>query len=101
MYSGSLVLRKSQSSLTFGSRRLAATMCAISAHVAHDVIPRQHDGGLDVMVLHQDVFDLLELDPVAADLHLMIDAPEKLKISVSAPAGEVSRCGTAALRGAA
>ena len=43
------------------------------------------------MVLHEDVFDLLEFDPVAADLHLMVDAPDKLKISVSAPAGEVSR----------
>ena len=59
-------------------------------HLAHQVIPRQHDGGLDVGVLHQDVFDLLELDPVAADLHLMVEAPDKLKISVSAPAGQVS-----------
>ena len=59
-------------------------------HLADDVIPRQHDGGLDVWVLHEDVFDLLELDPVAADLHLMVDAPDKLKISVSAPAGQVS-----------
>ena len=42
-------------------------------------------------MLHEDVFDLLEFDPVAADLHLMVDAPDKLKISVSAPAGEVSR----------
>ena len=70
-------------------------------HLADDVIPRQDDGGLDVWVLHEDVFDLLELDPVAADLHLMVDAPDKLKISVSAPAGQVSRSGTAALRDAA
>ena len=60
-------------------------------HLANDVIPRQDDGGLDVVVLREDVFDLLEFDPVAADLHLMVDAPDKLKISVSAPAGEVSR----------
>ena len=58
--------------------------------LAAEVIPRQHDGGLDVRVLHEDVLDLLELDPVAADLHLMVDAAEKLKSSVSAPAGQVS-----------
>src|SRR5712691_2650219 len=36
------------------------------------------------------MLDLLELDPVAADLHLMVDAPDKLKDPVSAPAAQVS-----------
>src|SRR4051794_29113767 len=57
-------------------------------YLANDVIARQDDGGLDVAVLQEDMFDLLKLDPVAADLHLMVDAPEKLKISVGAPAGK-------------
>ena len=41
-------------------------------------------------MLHENVLDLLELDPVAADLHLMVDAPEELKRSVGAPAGQVA-----------
>ena len=67
--------------------------------VAAEVIPRQHDGGLDVRVLHENVLDLLELDPVAADLHLVVDAAKKLQRPVGAPAGQVSgpvqaRCAT-------
>ena len=58
--------------------------------LAAEVIPRQHDGGLDVRVLHEDVLDLLELDPVAADLHLVVDAAEKLERPVGAPAGQIS-----------
>ena len=83
-------MRKSRSSLTFGSRPARSDNVRDQPHLAADVIPRQDDGGLDVRVLREDVLDLLELDPVAADLHLMVDAPEKLKISVSAPAGQVS-----------
>src|SRR6266568_5712602 len=55
-----------------------------------EIISRQHHGGLDVRVLHEDVLDLLEFDPVTADFHLMVDAPDKLKGPVSAPADQIS-----------
>jgi hypothetical protein len=55
---------------------------------ATDIIPRQHySGGSDIRVQQKDALDLLELDPVAADLHLMVDAPDKLKDAISTPAG--------------
>ena len=58
--------------------------------LAAEVIPRQHDGGLDVRVLHEHVLDLLELDPVAANLHLVVDAAKALKRPVGTPSGQVA-----------
>ena len=34
--------------------------------------------------------DLAELDAEAADLHLMVDAPEELDVSIGAVAGEIA-----------
>ena len=50
----------------------------------------QHDRALNVRVLQQNVLDLLGLDPVAADLHLVVDAAEALKRPVGAPTGQIS-----------
>ena len=41
-------------------------------------------------MFQQDVLDLLELDPVAADLHLMVDAAEALERTIGAPAGQIA-----------
>ena len=101
MYSGSLALEEIAKLVDLRLPAARSDNVRDQPRLAAEVIPRQHDGGLDVRVLHEDVLDLLELDPVAANLHLMVDAPEKLKRSVGAPAGQVAGPVQARCRGAA
>ena len=53
-------------------------------------LPHQHGGGLHRRVVDENVLDLFEIDPAAADLHLVVDAAEELERPIGAPAGEVS-----------
>ena len=45
--------------------------------------------------------DLAQLDPVAPDLHLVVDPAEELQAAVGAPAGQVAACGRARAPGGA
>ena len=100
MYSGRRALRKSRSSLTSGSPRLAATMCAISLTSPSTSSRARTTAAWTFRCCGEDVFDLLELDPAAADLHLMVEASNKLEIPVGSASGPGLRSCTGALRDA-
>ena len=60
------------------------------AFVAGDVFSGD-DGALgDLGVFSENGFDLAQLDPIAAELDLVIDAAEVLELAVLEPAGEVA-----------
>ena len=50
-----------------------------------------HDGVLHVLDCRERRFDFAELDAQAAQLYLVVGAPEDLDVSVSRPAGIVAR----------
>src|SRR6185312_12105665 len=52
---------------------------------------RSHHGLAHLRVADEGGLDLPELDAVAADLHLAVDAPEVFEIAVRQPAGEIPR----------
>ena len=53
-------------------------------------IAAHHDRVIDGGMAAQHGLDLAELDPEAADLHLMIDTAEMVKSPVGAPAPKVA-----------
>src|SRR6185295_16409902 len=55
------------------------------------VVAQQDDRALDARVLPQAGLDLARLDAEAAQLHLLVDAAEKLEGAVGAYAGQVAR----------
>jgi hypothetical protein len=52
--------------------------------LAADVIALQHYCGLNLRVFQQKVLDLLEFDPVTANLHLLVEAAKAFKRPVGA-----------------
>ena len=58
------------------------------AHVARHILARDHDRGGDAGVPGEHRLDLAELDPEAAHLDLVVDAPEVLELAVVAPVAD-------------
>ncbi len=57
------------------------------------ILPRGHHRGDrlgDAVVLHQDAFDLAQVDPVAADLHLGVGAAQILDVAVLGEPPEIA-----------
>ena len=51
---------------------------------------RHDDAGAHIRMVGKRVLDLLELDPAAANLDLMVDAPEAFQRPVGSPARQIS-----------
>src|SRR5439155_24865194 len=60
------------------------------ALVAGRLVPRDYHGLTDCGVSREDIFDLAELDAVAADRHLIVEATEEFQHAVLPPAGLVA-----------
>jgi len=60
------------------------------AFVAGGVLPGQHDGLTDAGMLRQQRLDLAQLDAEAANLHLVVDAPQVFDVAVGQIARQVA-----------
>ncbi len=53
-------------------------------------VARLDDGSTDIRMIKQNMLDLLQLDPIAADLDLIVDAPHAFDRAVGAAPGEIA-----------
>ena len=53
------------------------------------VVPQQYDNSLNIRVLRKNVLDLLELNTVPPDFHLVVKATKELECSIAAPTGRI------------
>ena len=73
-----------------GDGAVTADQVGHQSLAARTVVARQHRGLPHRRVLQQRRLDLARLDAEAADLHLLVQAPQELEIAVGAPAHPVA-----------